>query len=72
MNNNVESLFIEIVIHGNKNIIIGIIYRPPNSSSVDFFKYLADLVKNPIFINKKFFIMGDFNLDLLEHENDTT
>lgn len=69
MNNNVESLFIEIVIHGNKNIIIGIIYRPPNSSSIDFLKYLDDLVKNPVFTNKRSFIMGDFNLDLLKHEN---
>ena len=69
MNNNVESLFIEIIIPGNKNIIVGIIYRPPSSNSNDFLTYLTDLVKNPLFMKKNSFIMGDFNLDLWMHGN---
>ena len=72
MNDIVESLFIEISIPGNKNIIIGIIYRPPSSNLNDFIIYLADLLRNPLFSNKDSFIMGDFNIDLLKHDNTHT
>ena len=37
MNEFIESLFVEISIPHSKNIIVGIIYRPPNSNSNDFF-----------------------------------
>ena len=37
MNDIVESLFVQINVPGSKNIVIGIIYRPPNSNNKDFF-----------------------------------
>ena len=67
MNNYIESLFIEISIPQNKNIIIGIIYRPPNSNVIEFINYITNLMNNPLLVNKSSFIMGDFNINLLKH-----
>ena len=39
MNDSIESLFIEIPIPKNKNIVIGVIYRPPNSNTNEFLTY---------------------------------
>ena len=36
INEFIESLFVEISIPQSKNIIVGIIYRPPSSNSNDF------------------------------------
>ena len=69
MTDSIESLFIEISVPGSKNIIIGVVYRPPNTNTKSFLDYFSDLVKNPIFIHKKCFIMGDFNIDLLKQNN---
>ena len=71
MNEIVESLFLEIPLSGNKNILIGIIYRPPSSNPNLFLKYLSELMKNPLFVNKQSFIMGDFNIDLLKHHDNS-
>ena len=35
-NDFIESLFIEIIVPNSKNILIGVMYRPPNSSVKDF------------------------------------
>ena len=66
--NVLESLFIELSIPQAKNVIIGIVYRPPNTNTGDFLICLADLLKQPVFVNKQSFIMGDFNIDLLKHD----
>ena len=59
-----EVMFIEIDIKKDKNIIVGIIYRPPNSN---FDTFLSDL-ENCLHIlepeNKCVYLMGDFNIDL--------
>ena len=62
----IESLFIEIVVPGNKNIIAGVIYRCPSSNSQEFLQYLSNLLRSINFDNKDFFLMGDFNIDLLD------
>ena len=64
----VETLFVEILIPGHKNIIIGVVYRPPNASVNDFLSYLSDMLHNPIFNNKDCFVMGDFNINLLKQD----
>ena len=71
MDNIVESLFLEICIPGIRNIVVGIMYRPPNSNIKDFLTYLSDLVKSPVFKNKDCFFLGDFNIDLLKSGNNT-
>ena len=67
MNDFIESLFVEITIPHCKNIIVGIIYRPPNSNSNDFLTCLTSLLSNALFVNKNAYVMGDFNFDLLKH-----
>ena len=42
----VESLFIEIVNSKGKNIIVGIVYRPPNQIVGDFISNLVKLINN--------------------------
>ena len=70
MDSTVESLFIELSIPGCKNVVVGIMYRPPNSNVVDFLTYISDLAKNPVFRNKDCFLLGDYNIDLLKSGND--
>ena len=62
----VESLFIELMNPHGKNILIGVIYRPPRSNFNDFLTSLQDLVQNPNILNKDVFLMGDFNIDLMK------
>ena len=69
MNTDIESLFIEISIPQNKNIVVGVIYRPPNSNLNEFLSNLTNIINNPLLANKDSFIMGDFNIDLLKHAN---
>ena len=47
INDSIESLFIEISIPQNKNVVIGVIYRPPNSNPNEFLTYLSNLINNP-------------------------
>ena len=69
MNNVLETLFIEIMNPGGKNIIVGVIYRPPNNNPREFLTQFSDLLRSPAFINKDVFLMGDFNINLLNHEH---
>lgn len=61
-NETIESLFIEIVSEKNKNIVIGTIYRPPNSNFNDFENNLKTILSNLDKCNKPCYIMGDFNI----------
>ena len=54
-----------------KNVIIGLIYRVPDSNADLFNKELLDILQKITKENKFIYIMGDYNLDLLkcsEHE----
>ena len=65
MSDELESIFIEIIVPGKQNMIVGEIYRPPNSNPTKFIETLQTLLSSPFLINKRTFIMGDFNLNLL-------
>ena len=67
MSETFESIFIEIKAPSKRNIIVGEIYRPPNSSAIDYGEHVHGLLSNRYFDNKTCFIMGDFNLNLLNH-----
>ena len=64
---NFESLFVEII-NGRENVLVGTIYRHPNGCIKTFTIEITELLKN-IFRkeNKKIIIMGDFNINLLNH-----
>lgn len=62
-----ESLFVEIIRPKEKNLIIGVIYRPPNQCPQDFINNLDQLIANISKENKACYIMADWNLDLMKH-----
>lgn len=62
-----ESQFIEIKVKPN-SVIVGIIYRPPNDKFTAFKESLNELLQKLDSQNKKCFLMGDFNIDLLKSE----
>ena len=66
-----ESLFIEISKSQGKNIVIGIIYRPPSQNVNVFLSHYNDLMAKISKENKICYLMGDFNLNLLNYDNHT-
>ena len=58
-----ESLFIEIIRPHKRNVIVGIIYRPPNQNVNDF------VIRMTTRDNKICYLMGDFNSNLLNNQN---
>ena len=64
-----ESLFIEIVRSNEKNIVVGVIYRPPNTNVDAFVSKHCEIVEKLSRENKLCYLMGDFNLNLLNHGN---
>ena len=67
----IESLFIEILHPHGKNIIVGTIYRPPYQNFSVFIEELNNILSIISKDNKNCYLMGDFNLDLLNYEHHT-
>ena len=69
-----ESTFIEIILPGRKNLIVGCIYRHPSSSLtiVQFIdEYIEPLLLQISKENKVCSLLGDFNIDLLKVDSFT-
>ena len=49
-----------------RNIIVGVIYRPPQCLHDDFLRDIQNILQSPIIQNKHCFLMGDFNVNLLQ------
>ena len=64
--NIIEAQFIELK-ENPQNILIGVIYRPPNEHYDLFEEHLSDVLELINRENKKCFLMGDFNIDLLKY-----
>ena len=65
----VESLFIAVIRPREKNIIVGIVYRPPKQRLDDFLSTNNELLGNISRENKICFLMGDFNVNLINYQN---
>ena len=66
-----ESLFIEVdsnVFQTSSNIIIGIVYRMPDSSIDIFNDRMTDILNKVNKDNKLLYMLGDLNIDLLKCE----
>ena len=66
-----ECIFIEIdkeIFKKDKNIIIGVIYRPPDSD-LNALNTSMSLLLSELQENKHCYIMGDYNINLLNYEN---
>ena len=67
-----ESVFLEIpnsVFNTGKNIIIGVIYRPPGTDMDMFnseFSNILDVIKTE---NKLCYLLGDYNINLLNYDS---
>ena len=71
-NDLIESKFIEInkeVVGKNKNVIIGVVYRPPGTDIKLFNNCIETLLVNIKSENKLVYAMGDWNINLLNIEN---
>ena len=65
-----ESTFIEIVNLRKSNIIVGVIYRHPSMDLADFnCNYLNKLLENTSKEQKSIFLLGEFNVNLLNYNN---
>ena len=64
----IESVFVEVIMPKKTNIIVGCIYRHPDNNIDDFnSNYLRPILhKLSKESSKKFFLLGDFNIDLLK------
>ena len=65
--NIIESLFVEIFIPRHKNMVIGVIYRPPSENTLEV--KVNEIIPGVTKGNKHCYITGDCNLDLLKHES---
>ena len=65
-----ESLFAEIELT-NKNIIIGCLYRPPGNDISTFTSDVETLLAKLNKLNKRVYLLGDYNIDLLKVHNHT-
>jgi exonuclease III len=69
-NSEMETFFIELV-HSNKsNVIIGIVYKPPSVSCNVFTDDMDVMLGRLNAENKKCYIMGDYNVNLLQSDTD--
>ena len=71
MDPSMEALFIEIPnsnISQDKNVIVGVLYRPPNTDINVFNELLSDKLSMISQENKLIYLMGDFNINILEHD----
>lgn len=59
-----DSLFLEVKMASGACIIIGVIYRPPNSDYETFRNHFDNLLFSINQMNKNSIIMGDFNIDI--------
>ena len=71
------NMFLELdknTLETNKNIIIGVIYRPPDTDLKLFNENMESLLSYLNNENKLYYAMGDYNTDLLNYgkHQDTT
>ena len=63
--NVMESMFVQLPQKNSKDIIIGVIYRPPNTDVNLFLSALAVILEVINSENRSCYLAGDFNIDLL-------
>ena len=65
--NHIETLFVETTTKTcNKRTIVGVVYRRPKTNFNDFQTALTDILTSLAETNTNNYVMGDFNLDLLQ------
>ena len=57
------------IVPQGKNTIVGYVYRPPNQNTALFLEKFNDILTIITKDNKHCYVMGDFNLDLLQYNH---
>ena len=65
----VGSFFVEIERTGSKNVIAGVIYRPPGQDVQEFNDFMNSLLSKVMHNDKLVYLMGNFNINLLTAHN---
>jgi hypothetical protein len=65
-----ESFYIEVEMEKGKNIIVGVIYKPPENSIDSFNTDFDHILKTISRENKISYLLGDYNIDLLKESSD--
>ena len=66
-----ESVFIEIeghILNSKQNIIIGVVYRPPNQNIDEFIRHVEPILEEIQSKNKLAYILGDYNINILKYK----
>lgn len=66
----IEYLFLEIT--KPRKFLVGMIYRPPNSSIDDFITTLTDIIITTITYGIPVYIMGDLNINILNYSDNNS
>ena len=64
----IECIFVEVMSQTRKHkrkILVGIVYRPTDTSISAFTEQITHIIRTLITENKQCYIMGDFNINLL-------
>ena len=64
----IEAIFLEVIVN-NKHIIVGMIYRRPTANINVFTNELESIIEVINNENKKLYLCGDLNLNLLAHNS---
>ena len=62
-----ESLFIEIKIPAAKNIVAGVMYKPPQAPHTDFMLLFQGIIAKLASDNNRCLLTGDFNINILNY-----
>ena len=69
-----ECVFIEIKTRSktcNNKTTVGVVYRPPNTNITAFTEHVINIIQTLKVDNKQCYIMGDFNINLLNYGSHT-
>ena len=65
INTDIESLFVELTANDDTEVIVGVVYGPPNGCIINFNNYV-DKIFSLLPSKKQAYIMGDFNINLFK------
>ena len=65
----VEDIFIEVKNDNGKNILVGILYRPPSNNTTNFLEHFDEMLEKVSRENKHIYLLGDYNIDLTQSVN---
>ena len=70
-----EAIWLEIMVERGNSFLIGIMYRPPNTSkhlNKNFEQKLANILDNISLLNKETIILGDLNCNCLDNKSNVS